>query len=206
MAHPIHTIYSIDPSIKMLGFAVFKQTVEGRWTLASSRVVKSPGECLGNWVDRLDWMTAKASELIGLPSVHGLSTVVIELPDHHTAAAKNTMSIEKLTALVFSIRAAALQKSFVVKLAPVRTWKGNCPKEITQRRARKHWGWTGSDHNEADAVGIGGWLINQLQSREATVKRPTNRPLTTPRRPTYAVAHEDSKQAAKRRAKRQGTC
>lgn len=91
--------------------------------------------------------------------------VAIELPDYRTEAASNSGALEKLVAFVFSLRARMSPVARVV-LVPVRKWKGNLPKEITQRRVAKRWNWQGTDHNEADAVGIGDWLIQNSANME----------------------------------------
>ena len=53
-----------------------------------------------------------------------------------------------------------------VTLYPVSVWKGTTPKEITQKRMTRYWGWDpnakGSSHDEADAIGIGDYHIRRV--------------------------------------------
>jgi hypothetical protein len=161
----------VDPSIKALGFAVFKKTDAfwATWKLVTSTGIKLKNKDRGNplsWVDRVDEMTSMVMDLL-LDATSGIENaadamLLIELPDYRTDAASNTGSIEKLVAFVFTLRAMA--SSFCkVTLVPVRKWKGNTPKSITQARVAKHWNWSGRDHNEADAVGIGDWAIRKAK-------------------------------------------
>lgn len=161
----------VDPSIKALGFAVFKRTrlCRAAWELVTSTCIRLKDKDRGNplsWVNRIDEMTSMVMDLL-LNATSGIENaadamLVIELPDYRTEAASNTGSIEKLVAFVFTLRAMA--SSFCkVTLVPVRKWKGNAPKSITQARVVKHWNWSGTDHNEADAVGIGDWAIRKAK-------------------------------------------
>jgi hypothetical protein len=118
-----------------------------------------------DWLERIDAMVDGVSRVVGEVDP---GTVLIEQPEHfggggRAGAARNSGSVLKLMALVFSIRQMVLEVSAAasVVLIPVRTWKGQVPKVVTMNRVRRSWGWEGTDDNEADAVGIGDWWIRK---------------------------------------------
>ena len=153
-------VMAIDPSTKALGWAVFcvDHVNECAEMLGSGGI----GSNCGDWVGNIDFMTVAVWELICKWDV---DRAVIELPQHFGSArgtvAGNSSAILKLMACVFSLRQALLEGCVTVELVTVSQWKGQTPKRITQKRVRKHWGWRGEDHNEADAVGIGDWYVRK---------------------------------------------
>ena len=157
-------LFAVDPSIKAMGFAVFFSYAAKR-QLKHSAVIHPPNKAKSlGWVERLDLMVSQLTDLMDYWIDHydvepTIITVAIELPDYRTEAAANSGSIEKLVACVFTIRAICQARGYTPLLFPVRVWKGNVPKSVTQRRIIRDWGWTGTDHNEADAVGIGSFAI-----------------------------------------------
>jgi len=109
-------------------------------------------------------MTNKAIEFC---NVNQPDRVLIEEPrlflsTRKGQAASNSSAILKLVAMVYCM-AGALKALFTenVVLVPVQQWKGNVPKEITQKRVLKHWGCKSGDDNITDAVGIGDWYIRK---------------------------------------------
>ena len=164
----------IDPSIKAMGWAVFVDDVTRE--LVACGVVKVTAEMIDDHIEEVDyedfepdWIVAAdvaLNEMVQLTLDHTKpDLVLIEMPwvrgGRVGAAAGNTGAILKLMALVFQLRAVYSQWDLDVTLVPVPKWKGNVPKEITQSRARKYWGWRGEDHNEGDAVGIGDWYFRK---------------------------------------------
>lgn len=148
----------IDPSIRACGYAVF----EAWWPLSEGmRAVLRESGCYVNttpepWPGPLDSMVgATLDEAIR----HDVDEVHIELPDHIRTEV-NPEDVFKVLALVYSIRQACLDL-YDVHLHPVKKWKGNVPKQVTQDRVRRHWGWKGDDHNEADAVGLGDYVLRK---------------------------------------------
>lgn len=153
------TLFAVDPSIKAMGLAMFLR-IGKKWKLKQSTVIHPPSKAKSlSWVRRLDIVVADFTTHIDSAATYGPITVAIELPDYRTEAAANSGSIEKLVACVFTIRAICQARGYTPLLFPVRVWKGNVPKSVTQRRIIRDWGWTGTDHNEADAVGIGSFAI-----------------------------------------------
>ncbi len=181
-----HTALFIDPSIKALGWSLFKLGFEdppdGQ---KASRITSAKfGSCgailLGKsfedtsdsdprlypvWMAKLDEM---AGQIAWMASNNGVSLAGIEQPEiwggtrsGRSEAAVNSGAILKLNAAAFSIRQALMGLSVSVTMIPVRRWKGNSPKLVTQRRIERAWGVSGVNHNAADAVGIGDWYIRK---------------------------------------------
>ena len=151
-------ILCIDPATKHMGWAIFEDG-----NLVDSGHRKANGK---------DWLQNMDQQLDFLYEFDDLDKVVIELPEawgssDRSVAAMN--SVLKLSVLVGAIRYMfAIEAGIAVELVTVRQWKGQVPKEVTIRRIRKHWGWTGRDHNEADAVGIGDWYLRKRKAVRGT--------------------------------------
>lgn len=167
MPKPHQVVIAIDPSIKALGFACFEVNGAKSSLLYSTAIYQAKANSVTahnrklEWIDRMDEMANQVIKLSSKYQVRGRTKVVIELPDYRTEAASNTGSLDKLIAMVFTLRAKFESIGCPVNFAPVTVWKGNTPKSITQMRIKRKWGWNGDDHNEADAVGIGSWFISR---------------------------------------------
>jgi len=186
-------LLSVDPSICDLGWAVFYWTghtmddsgevsKQGRARLLVSGHIRNKSftdEFLDTidpaawaiWVHSLDVM---AKNVFRLAHEEGVSEAIIEMPEvwggsKRGIAANNSGAIMKLTAFVFTLREALSFGGIPVYLVPVRVWKGQQPKSITKKRVSKHWGWLGTNHNECDAVGIGGWFLRNERKLVADV-------------------------------------
>lgn len=181
-------VYAIDPATKVLGWAKFVMPHNNTAYLADSGYIRQRSdkeESPQAWIGRLDKMVDQVRELILMDLIFkngGSVVVLIELPDTYSGgrgeAASASGAIMKLSSFVFALRQEMCHiKGVGVILYPVRKWKGTTKKEATQLRARKHWGWSGSDHNEADAVGIGDYHIRKVLRRTPYVrpKTPTRR-------------------------------
>lgn len=167
------TLVAIDPSIQHTGLAIFRW--DGlKWSFDKTDAIKlkkrknRPTKPKGlAWVARCDEMANKIFDYVydqyNRDDYREELIIVCEMPNYRTAAAAATGAVEKMIALVFTLRNDYAHQGFCTfHLAPVTVWKGNSPKEITQRRMKKRWGWEGKDHNQADAVGIGDWWIRTL--------------------------------------------
>jgi len=166
-----YRLLCIDPGTKVTGIALFEvwtDTKEGIYV--HSEALKA--EASDNWFDRLDKMLTKVVDEALYPYLPDI--VLIEQPRHFFGTSKgqgamNSGAIEKVAALVFAIWGAVHiiagdEKEVECVLVPVNKWKGNVPKEVTQKRILTHWGihftgWTTDD--EADAIGIGDWYIRK---------------------------------------------
>lgn len=166
----MQTLLCVDPSTRTLGWAVFR-IGDGASFIKAGVIHKGVDEDALNeawptieWIDRIDRMVS-AVRLVAIE--HRCTAAAIELPQVFQSAAGQgasaSGSIIKLVAAAFSIRSDlyAIERMETVLMVPVNRWKGTVPKEITQMRIRRAWDWKGSDHNEADAVGIGDWYIRK---------------------------------------------
>jgi len=154
-------ILAIDPGLKKTGWCVF-DTEEG-YVCSSVISVKNRSS---DWVQKLDFVVIRVLNLI---SSYHIGTVIVEQPQLFLSswkgqAASNSGAVLKLTALVFSIRAAAglYKRRPECVLVTVRKWKGSTPKRITQRRIKRQWGVSPKDDNEADAVGLGSYYLREV--------------------------------------------
>ena len=177
-------ILCIDPSVKALGWAVFRGVKcnqckgDHKWELFKSGVIKNnKGKKDGvDWIDKLDYMVQKISEMINEHELwRTLDLVLIELPSTYSGGkgdvAANSGAIMKLMGLVMALREMIRCTGFKTMVVPVRSWKGTVPKHITQKRIKHFWDWDGDDHNEADAVGIGDWYIRKHLVKQKKKKR-----------------------------------
>lgn len=167
-------VICVDPGTRVMGWAHFSGASP---VLKGSGFIRcAPGKDL-SWIDHVDSQVRQFESLvnrIGLGYAANPTTsarypgmLICELPGVQGGAAgeaaKNSGDILKLMALVFALRERATSLGLDTQLVPVNIWKGQVPKEITQMRVKKHWGWLGSDHNEADAVGIGDWYYRKVK-------------------------------------------
>lgn len=161
---PLRRILCIDPSIRAMGYAFFDQVQQSKpwakWVLSDSGCY-TYAERDTYWHYALDAMVDAVEGLVcGTDTDPAtLAHVFVERPDH---VRTDPGSVLKLMACAYSIRQMLLP-DWPVTMLDVNEWKGNVPKEVTQRRIRKHWGWGGTDHNEADAVGIGDYVLRKAK-------------------------------------------
>lgn len=159
----IDELWCVDPSLKAMGFARFELYAE-KDALAESGVIRGQKDG-GTWA-RTDWCVDALGGLMEESPVGWANVLVlIEEPAHYDGgagtAARNSGAILKLLGLAASIRGRVISYGGHVIMVPVRRWKGTVPKAVTARRIQRAWNWTGSDHNEADAVGIGDWWLRK---------------------------------------------
>jgi len=169
-------ILSIDPSILSLGIAIFDVNMRKKSAvLFCTKQISVPKKLeKAHWIDKLDHMVEavmiKAAVRKSPPDI-----VLIELPQVFTVgrrggAAGNSESIMKLSSFVFAVRQELFNYVEVVKLIPVRTWKGQMPKSLTASRVKKHWGFTSQCDDIVDAVGIGNYWIREIMRFKSTVR------------------------------------
>lgn len=153
----------IDPGTRKMGVAIFELDGKGR----TGRLLKCFVETVvkkHKWQDRIDMMAGKAIEICNREKP---DRVLIEEPrlflsTRKGQAASNSGAVLKLVGLVYCMAGAlGVVKDREVVMVPVQQWKGNVPKEITQRRVVKYWGCRSGDDNITDAVGIGDWYIRK---------------------------------------------
>jgi len=178
-------ILAIDPSLRSLGWALFKikkqKDKKPKVSLFKSGQFKAadttkdfkfyllnrsglPNPVLANkgihdandWVLRIDYMTGKVYEAwCAWTQQCDDTTVVIELP--YGAQANNAGDITKLTSLCFALREMFLIEDDVsqVYYAPVGVWKGQLSKELTQKRMNRLWGLTLDSKRADEADAVG---------------------------------------------------
>lgn len=175
-------LLAIDPSIKALGWAVFNhEPTTGNDRLGEFCLDGSGVEKIGKsfedeelkslkWLPRVDEMVERVSNSSKM--MMGVSRqVIIEMPSVYSGGkgtvASNSGAIVKLGFLVASIRSRFHALATPVELTLVKVWKGNTPKEITQKRVAEMLGKSRKelmevmDHNEVDAIGLGRWWFRQ---------------------------------------------
>lgn len=158
------TILCIDPGTRKMGMAEFKVNHKTRTAKLTAYFVVLIPKSKGEWRDRIDMM---ANEAVQFCNEHKPHIVLIEEPQLFLSTAKgraasNSGAVLKLVAMAYCM-AGALGALFTEKviMVPVRKWKGNVPKEITQKRVAKYWHCKSGDDNITDAVGIGDWYIRK---------------------------------------------
>lgn len=154
----------IDPGTRKMGMAEFKVNHKARTAKLTRYFVVLVPKSSGAWRDRIDLM---ANEAMSFCNTHKPHIVLIEEPQLFLGSAKgraasNSGAVLKLVAMVYCMVGAlkALITDKVITV-PVRSWKGNVPKSITQKRVAKYWGCKSGDDNITDAVGIGDWYIRK---------------------------------------------
>lgn len=146
--------YTIDPGISGLGLATFIgdqlinwETIYGKgkdFKEKTTHILNVLEPLLANRTFFIEWPTGNFHSAKGI-------------------AAQNSDAILKLCFLIGGI----CSKFKDTHLIPVQRWKGNLPKEITQKRAEKFFGITGFKSHAADAVGLGQYVIeNNLLTSE----------------------------------------
>ena len=165
-------ILTIDPGTKNLGWAIFKLLPKNKAELINSGFIKiSTKE--KDWAKRIDLICIDLLNVYWKYHLH-FARLLIELPEtfggRKGQAASNSGSVGKLMACVFQIKGVISREfpQFNVDLIPVRTWKGNLPKERTEYRVEKYWGKKGETNDESDALGIGDWYIRRILKYEPT--------------------------------------
>ena len=147
---------TIDPSIKALGWSVFDTSP----AYLCSGFINLPKS--SSFVTNINQMTQK---VVKLATFNKIDYAVIEQPEIFRSgkgeACISSGAIIKLTGCAFSIYGALTMTGVDVTMVKVTRWKGNVPKHVTQRRVKRHWGTCPSNHNEADAVGIGDWAVRK---------------------------------------------
>lgn len=154
----------IDPGTRKMGVAMFEVDHRKRTSQLLKYFVVLIPKSKGEWHARINTMTDRA---IHFCNTNQPDMVLIEEPRLFLStgkgqAASNSGAVLKLVATAYCI-AGALKALFTdrVIMVPVQQWKGNVPKEITQKRVLRHWNCRSGDDNITDAVGIGDWYIRK---------------------------------------------
>lgn len=123
----------------------------------------------GKYSNRLD---STVAQFLALFRECPCEIVVSEFPEvwgssGRGGAANASGDLLKLAGFCYAARQAILDHFSGVQweFVPVSKWKGQTPKELTQMRIKRAWNWKGQNHNEADAVGIGDWVIRKAGYR-----------------------------------------
>jgi len=154
----------IDPGTRKMGMAVFEVNHKKKAGRLIKYFVVLVPKSQGEWQDRIDMMANKAIQFCNTsrPDIVLIEGPRLFLSTRKGRAASNSSAILKLVAVVYCM-AGALRALFTedVIVVGVQKWKGNVPKEITQRRVARHWNCRSGDDNITDAVGIGDWYIRK---------------------------------------------
>jgi len=114
-------------------------------------------------VERINWMV-EATDDIGKG---GYDTIVIERPEpwgaYKSMASSRSGSLQMLTLMVGALTywAIGLVAAENVKLVKVSQWKGQLPKHVTQQRMEKKYHCKFDTDHEADAVGLGDFVLGK---------------------------------------------
>lgn len=152
---------AIDPGTHDFGYALFN--LQGILQRSGAFHMTK----YGDWLARIDKVVAL---VLILQRYFGVQSVAIEMPSNFGNAASSGQSILKLMGCVMALRQALQSKGACVRLVPVLEWKGSLPKAVTTRRVRQKYGWKGKSLDEADAIGIGDYVL-QTQQRRISKRR-----------------------------------
>lgn len=157
-------LLAIDPGTRRTGWAVFQVDLVAKYVCSSVIEIKNKEL---SWIQRIDFIVIKVFNLL---SSYKIDRVIIEQPETFIGsqrgnAAANTGTVAKLMALVFAIRTAVKyykKRKVEVVLIPVRKWKGNVPKEVTQKRIKRYWGLDIESLDEADSIGLADYYVRKV--------------------------------------------
>ena len=157
-------ILAIDPGTRNVGWAIFGICQNSAIIFVDSGFIHVPSK-KETWIPRIDEICIQILNIYWSHHIHD-ARVLIELPavfvgSHKGRAASNSGAVGKILACVFQLKGVLSREfhSWEIELIPVRTWKGNLPKERTEYRIQKYWGVKGETNDESDAIGIGDWHI-----------------------------------------------
>jgi len=156
-------ILAIDPGFRSLG-----------WACSDSGIIIAKGVIRHRGAET-NWMTRWADLVLRVESLVirlVVKEIVIEEPQlfissSKGSAAANSGAIMKLTALVYGIAGRMMGRVEVI-IVPVRTWKGNLPKDITRLRVFHHWPQLKGEElalDTWDALGLLLWKIKHPEIR-----------------------------------------
>jgi hypothetical protein len=155
---------AIDPSIRECGWAFV-----GPDRVIESGVIKTRSGSDEEWVQRAALVCEEVMDLRNRFVCRGVgeNRCVVELPalwgaSDRGAASSNSSAVFKLTTLVGMITGGLICSGWDIRLVSVQRWKGNVPKHITMMRVQRATGWTGKNHNESDAIGLGLWALDSF--------------------------------------------
>jgi len=172
----IKHILSIDPGTRNVGWAIFGILKNNSVVFVDSGFVHVPSK-EETWIPRIDEICI---QILNVYWHHHIQTarVLIELPavfvgSHKGRAASNSGAVGKILACVFQLKGVLSREfpSWEIDLIPVRTWKGNLPKERTEYRIQKYWGVKGKTNDESDAIGIADWHIRKILKYRPPIRR-----------------------------------
>lgn len=164
-------VFSIDPSVNHLGWAVMDidqdiHPVGVANKVVASGTIEAPEEFKQeNLVERLEWMICAIDDVV---TNFCIDAVVIERPEswgaYKSMASSRSGSLQMLTLLVGALTQWALTQAIAenVKLIKVSQWKGQLPKHITKKRMEQKYSKKFKTDHEADAVGIGDYYLGTL--------------------------------------------
>lgn len=140
---------TIDPGISGTGWAEFVDNKLEEWGIITSNK--------GHWTRKSKHICSKLYLVMGYAD-----HIFIEWPSFQTVAAQNTGSIIKLAYFIGKLTSRCeILENIPYTLIPVSQWKGQLPKEVTQKRAEKFFKRKGFHSHAADAVALGAYLIKE---------------------------------------------
>ena len=155
-------LLALDPGFQT-GWAFFNNKAE-KWRLCYAGIMRAKGE---------DWLrVGSLVKVLGmLVNIHDPELVVIEMPQYFDNAGGNMAAkrgdLGKLMIVTGALFGAAASHGVDVQLVPVRTWKGNLPKSVSQERTLKALAQMESNAHPSshalDAAGLGLWVIEKLR-------------------------------------------
>jgi hypothetical protein len=119
-------------------------------------------------LDRLEYVTLQINQFMHKHSLVVPETIVIEIPDYHYEDT-NKKSMELLNKTIGFIEGKYSEWWEIIEV-PVRTWKGNRPKEETRIIVEHDYPQVKTStiaastiHNAIDAIGLGDWYIKNYE-------------------------------------------
>ena len=147
----------VDPGVSGTGYAMLE-----RKKLLRYGNVYPEKEC-ETWEQKSSSVLLKLQ--IALYPLVAPYRVYIEWPSQFTGAkglaAANSNDILKLSCLIGRLTQFFVNQGSVVITVPVQRWKGNLPKNIVAKRAKKFFGIEKLTSHSADAVGLAQYVLKE---------------------------------------------
>lgn len=160
MSKPLSTWWmSIDPGLKRTGWALWCNTKLYDYGLTTIKDMDVSG-----WKLAANLMARRA--LYGRLQSYAVGFVISEIPEEFASgkgkAALNSGAVRKLSYYVGVLSGVCLAKDIRFASVEPMKWKGNVPKEITEKRVRRDYRQVegGLFSDVYDAIGIGRWWIH----------------------------------------------
>ena len=156
----VKKIVAIDPGTIKSGACVLWRSKGGDILLQDHVFVKSRAK--DHWLTRSEYIV---EELVMFCIMKTPEIVVIEMPYVYGggkgAAARNSNAIQKLGHMAGMIHGCLLQAGLCVQMITPQEWKGNLPKEATQKRVKKTFN-VELEEDVMDAIGLGHFYLTDF--------------------------------------------